>query len=189
MTSRTRNLGGIVLGAAVATVVACTPQGGSTTGAASRSVEQDINASRDLGPTSANPGAPLGGSPYLPARSGTEEEVEAVPPAPATSAVVQPDIGVGGIAEGGAEAGDAQIGRRFALNNCQPCHIVAPTQSAEIRFANAPEFHAIADAANTTPLALAVWLTNPHPTMPTLVLSPQEARNVIAYILSLREGH
>jgi hypothetical protein len=36
---------------------------------------------------------------------------------------------------------------------------------------------------------LNIWLTNPHLTMPNLVLYPQEAADVIAYILSLREQH
>ena len=36
-------------------------------------------------------------------------------------------------------------------------------------------------------VGLNIWLTNPHPTMPKLVLYPQEAAAVIAYILSLRE--
>jgi hypothetical protein len=38
-------------------------------------------------------------------------------------------------------------------------------------------------------IRLNIWLTNPHPTMPKLVLYPQEAADVIAYILSLRERH
>jgi hypothetical protein len=41
---------------------------------------------------------------------------------------------------------------------------------------------------STTHLSLIVWLTNPHPTMPSLVLSPQEAADVIAYIQSLRDS-
>jgi hypothetical protein len=55
-----------------------------------------------------------------------------------------------------------------------------------IRFANAPDFPAIANKPGTTAMGLNIWLTNPHPTMPTLVLYPQEAADVIAYILSLR---
>jgi hypothetical protein len=31
-----------------------------------------------------------------------------------------------------------------------------------------------------------VFFQSPHPTMPNLVLSPEETDNVIAYILSLR---
>ncbi len=190
VTIRVRCFAAILLGGAIAMVVACTPQGSGSMSTASRGVEEDISATRNIGPTSANPGALREGSPYLPPRSGTEA-VEEVPPAPfpATSPAVQPEIGIGGIAQGRADSGNAQTGRRFALDNCQPCHIVASTQSAEIRFADAPEFRAIANAANTTSLGLTVWLTNPHPTMPTLVLSPQEASNVIAYILSLRDGH
>jgi hypothetical protein len=45
----------------------------------------------------------------------------------------------------------------------------------------------IANAPRTTAIGLNIWLTNPHPTMPKLVLDPQEAADVIAFILSLRE--
>ena len=38
-----------------------------------------------------------------------------------------------------------------------------------------------------TEAALAVWLTaQSHPTMPNLILSSQQVRNVSAYLLSLR---
>jgi hypothetical protein len=64
---------------------------------------------------------------------------------------------------------------------------VTPSQSPGIRFANAPDFHAIANMSSTTPFGLMVWLTNPHPSMPSLVLTRQESTDVIAYILSLRD--
>ena len=83
--------------------------------------------------------------------------------------------------------GDPRIGRSFALDNCRPCHVVAPDQSSPVRFANAPNFRDIAKRPRTTPFSLSIWLTNPHPTMPTLQLTPEEASNVIAYIMSLRE--
>ena len=89
--------------------------------------------------------------------------------------------------EASTGVGDPRIGRSFALDNCRPCHVVAPDQTSAIRFANAPTFRAIANAASTSQFGLNVWLTNPHPTMPTLVLSPDESANVIAYILSLRD--
>ena len=47
----------------------------------------------------------------------------------------------------------------------------------------------LAIAPELTPIRLNIWLTNPHLTMPNLVLYPQEAADVIAYIFSLREQH
>ena len=83
--------------------------------------------------------------------------------------------------------GDPDKGRRFALENCRPCHVVARDQSSPVRFADAPAFAAIANAAAATPAGLNVWLTNPHPSMPSLVLTPAESADVIAYIMSLRD--
>jgi mono/diheme cytochrome c family protein len=82
--------------------------------------------------------------------------------------------------------GNPHAGRQFALNNCRPCHVVASGQGSEVRFANAPDFRSVAQQRETTPLSLNVWLTNPHPTMPVLQLTPSEAADVIAYIMSLR---
>jgi len=82
--------------------------------------------------------------------------------------------------------GSPRGGLAFALNNCRPCHLVADGQGSAVRFANAPDFSAIARKKETTPYRLNVWLTNPHPTMPTMTLTPKETANVIAYIMSLR---
>jgi hypothetical protein len=38
-----------------------------------------------------------------------------------------------------------------------------------------------------TATALRVFLTTSHPSMPNLILTPQDTTDVIAYILSLRE--
>jgi len=84
------------------------------------------------------------------------------------------------------EPGRVSVGRSFALANCRPCHVVEPGPGVQVRFANAPAFRAIAASPRTTDLTLNIWLRNPHPTMPTLVLTRQEAADVIAYILSLR---
>ena len=134
------------------------------------------------GPTSANPG-----------RSATSESLPQ--PAPADTVTVPspaktapgrllPELG--GTMTASARPGDPRIGRRFSLDNCRPCHVVAPDQGSTTRFSNAPAFQAIANAASTTRFGLNVWLTNPHPTMPTLFLSANESADVIAYILSLR---
>jgi hypothetical protein len=36
-----------------------------------------------------------------------------------------------------------------------------------------------------TEMALSVWLQSSHPTMPNIILNPDEMRNVVGYIRSL----
>lgn len=108
------------------------------------------------------------------------------PPAIAAPTDVPPRMGIAGLADASVAEGNAARGRDFAFDNCRPCHVVAPSQTSVTRFSNAPDFRSIANMPATTPFSLIVWLTNPHPTMPSLVLSPQEAADVIAYIQSLR---
>lgn len=97
-----------------------------------------------------------------------------------------PRLGIAGIARVADVEGNVHRGRDFAFDNCRPCHVVGPDQRSATRFSDAPDFQSIANMPSTTPASLIVWLTNPHPTMPSLVLSPQEVSDVIAYIESLR---
>jgi len=39
-----------------------------------------------------------------------------------------------------------------------------------------------------TTISLAAWLQSSHPTMPNIIMKDVDMRNVIAYILSLRNG-
>jgi mono/diheme cytochrome c family protein len=74
--------------------------------------------------------------------------------------------------------GDAAAGWVYAQQHCGGCH----TQ-------NGPRtFRAIANQNGMTGMALVAWLTaTEHRTMPHLVLKADEARNVVAYILSLQD--
>lgn len=103
-----------------------------------------------------------------------------------TAAETPPRLGIAGIAQVADGPGSARRGRDFAFDNCRPCHVVGPDQHSTTRFSLAPDFQSVANMPSTTPLSLIVWLTNPHPTMPSLVLTSQEASDVIAYIESLR---
>jgi mono/diheme cytochrome c family protein len=160
-------------------VAACSPSTSGPPASGSSGIEQDIAASRSAGPVSARPGAAQADHRALLA--------PAEPPAAPAKAPPQAPIVAGG-AFGAQQTvpGDAKRGRQFALDNCRPCHVVARDQSSSVRFANAPDFQTIANMPQTTPVGLNVWLTNPHPTMPTLVLSQAEATDVIAYIMSLQ---
>ncbi|HXQ53755.1 MAG TPA: hypothetical protein VN802_21860 [Stellaceae bacterium] len=142
----------------------------------SAAIDADIAAARRVGPSGAS---------TLPAFDREPAPQPVVPPNEPTAATMPHASGYG--LAGGASPGDARIGRSFALDNCRPCHVVSADQSSPIRFANAPNFHSIANMAQMTPFRLNIWLTNPHPTMPTLQLVPEEASNVIAYIMSLRD--
>ena len=165
-------------GIVIAQLMACTAESVPTGGA------PDADGLHQAGPTSANPGRPTGGENLAP----PPEAAAPVPPAfrPDQAAAGRAGSGLGGLGQAQSGPGDPGLGRSFALDNCRPCHVVARDQASATRFANAPSFPAIANMAGTTPLGLSVWLTNPHPTMPSLILSPDEASNVIAYILSLR---
>lgn len=82
--------------------------------------------------------------------------------------------------------GDPQAGRAFALEACSVCHVVAPEQRVSPRVASAVTFRRIANTEGMTGMKLQAILSTPHRIMPNLILSPEEAANVIAYILSLR---
>ncbi len=51
---------------------------------------------------------------------------------------------------------------------------------------DAPSFQSVADTTGMSARALVVWLQTSHPTMPDLILKPDEMDNVVAYIMSLR---
>ena len=82
--------------------------------------------------------------------------------------------------------GDIRQGRSFALSACASCHAVRAGQT-QSPLAAAPSFEEIANTPGMTAAALNVWLTaQAHPSMPLLILSSQEVKDVAAYILSLR---
>ena len=86
---------------------------------------------------------------------------------------------------GGASA-DSAAGYRLADAWCKDCHsIEAATAGAS---SGPPDFTAIADKRSTTALSLKVFLQTSHPTMPNLILKPDESDSLIDYILSLKRN-
>jgi mono/diheme cytochrome c family protein len=83
------------------------------------------------------------------------------------------------------EIGDPQNGLGLAQQVCSECHAI---RRGQVRSPNsqAPTFLELADAPGMTVGALTVALTTPHAGMPMFLLTADERRNVIAYILSLR---
>ena len=85
-----------------------------------------------------------------------------------------------------AEDGDAAAGHAFARNACQPCHAVEAEQRKPRMVVIGPAFRDVANTSGMTATAIRVFLRTSHPKMPNLILTPEEADDVIAYILSLR---
>src|SRR5471030_1224753 len=77
-------------------------------------------------------------------------------------------------------------GHRLADAWCKQCHAIdagtAGTANA------APDFAAIANQPSTTALSLKVFLKTSHRSMPNLVIAPEQADNLVDYILSLKRN-
>jgi mono/diheme cytochrome c family protein len=85
----------------------------------------------------------------------------------------------------GQEIGDLQNGLALAQRVCSECHAI---RSGQVRSPNsrAPTFLELATTPGMTVGALSVALTTPHAGMPMFVLTADQRREVIAYILGLR---
>ena len=80
--------------------------------------------------------------------------------------------------------GDPASGRQIATKLCSSCHRVLPMTFPDR--ADPPSFQSIADLPSTTGLSLNAFLHSNHKNMPDLMLSPAEANDLIAYVLSLK---
>jgi mono/diheme cytochrome c family protein len=80
---------------------------------------------------------------------------------------------------------NAAAGLRFTETWCSGCHPV------ELRVARtgaiAPDFITIANRPTTTARSLEIYLDSNHQLMPNFRLTQDEAADVIAYILSLKD--
>jgi mono/diheme cytochrome c family protein len=72
------------------------------------------------------------------------------------------------------EPGDADRGRKYALQMCASCHAVQ-LQDSESPVAEATPFKMIADRPEMTRLALRVFFQSPHPSMPNLMVEDEDA--------------
>jgi mono/diheme cytochrome c family protein len=82
---------------------------------------------------------------------------------------------------------DGTTGRTLALQLCAGCHFVAPGQRVPMSV-GAPPFQEIARRPETTEFALRNIMRAPHPIMPTLILSQEEADSIISYIVGLKRS-
>ena len=79
-----------------------------------------------------------------------------------------------------AHAADAHHGEAIAKRWCAACHIVAADQARGST--QAPPFSAVAKTPHFDAARLAFFLLDPHPKMPDMGLSRNDASDLAAYI-------
>jgi mono/diheme cytochrome c family protein len=85
------------------------------------------------------------------------------------------------------EFGDRAAGLAYADGVCAECHAVKKGQRVSPH-ERAPAFELVANARGMSEMALRVWFQSPHPSMPNLRLTEKQSDDLIAYIMSLKEG-
>jgi len=86
-------------------------------------------------------------------------------------------------ASAAARAPDVDHGAVLAKRWCAACHIVSADQKSGQD--NPPPFATIAKTPGLNAEKIAQFLMDPHPKMPDMQLSRQEAEDLAAYIVSL----
>jgi mono/diheme cytochrome c family protein len=90
---------------------------------------------------------------------------------------------VGVAVVGRAHAADAYNGGQLAHRWCEPCHVVAVDQRGTT--GEAPTFASIAKKPGFSADRLTMFLLDPHPKMPNMSLTRNEASDLASYIQSL----
>lgn len=78
----------------------------------------------------------------------------------------------------------AKRGEYLARRWCAECHALRVDQTS--RDPEAPSFPKIAAEPSSTEYALRVFLNTPHATMPNIRIRPDDATDIVEYILSWR---
>jgi cytochrome c len=90
-------------------------------------------------------------------------------------------------ANGAAPGADSiSAGHRLAEAWCKTCHAIGSDASGAPH--PGPDFVKVASMPSTTELALKVFLRTTHPSMPNMVLTPEQTDNLVTYILSLKRN-
>jgi mono/diheme cytochrome c family protein len=89
----------------------------------------------------------------------------------------------GAVMADAACAADAYNGGQIARRWCEPCHVVAADQRGTT--GEAPPFAVIANRPGFDAGQVAVFLLDPHPKMPNMSLTRNEAGDLAAYIATL----
>jgi cytochrome c len=79
---------------------------------------------------------------------------------------------------------DQSKGRVLAKQRCSECHGIKRGEKSPN--AAAPSFTDVADEPSLTEYTLRVFLRTPHPTMPNLIIQPDEMDDIVSYIVSLK---
>jgi mono/diheme cytochrome c family protein len=82
-----------------------------------------------------------------------------------------------------AFAADPDHGRTLAERWCVNCHVVGPDQKSATT--DAPPFASVARRPDFNESRLAFFLLDPHPKMPNMQLTRDDATDLAAYIASL----
>jgi cytochrome c len=82
-------------------------------------------------------------------------------------------------------SGKDSAGHRLAEAWCRDCHSIEAATAGST--SGPPDFTAIASRPSTTALSLKVFLQTSHPSMPNLIIAPEQADSLVDYILSLRQ--
>ena len=85
------------------------------------------------------------------------------------------------------EVGNPHQGLRIARAVCAECHLVDKVPGLSPNPA-APTFAQIANTPGMSSAALTVALRTSHEKMPNVIITGSDLSDVVAYILSLREG-
>ena len=89
-------------------------------------------------------------------------------------------------ASGATLTDSAAAGYRLAAAWCKDCHSIEAATAGAI--SGPPDFTGIANRHSTTALSLKVFLQTSHPSMPNLILKPDETDSLVNYILSLKRN-
>lgn len=88
---------------------------------------------------------------------------------------------------GGNTRADQSRGRVLAEQRCSHCHGVKRGEKSPA--ADAPSFTDVAAEPSISEYMLRVFLQTPHPTMPNLIIKPDEIDDIVSYIGSLKPKH
>ena len=85
------------------------------------------------------------------------------------------------------ETGSVRRGLKLARQMCSECHLVVK-EAGRSTNPDAPTFATIAETNGLTGAALRSMLQTSHRTMPNIIIKGGDMNDIVAYILSLKDG-